>query len=80
MIQSRNDSGDDKLFVIADFGFIKYIEENPKDSFNVGTPVYMAPESIASNIYTVKSDVWSMGVMLYELVYGCLPFQERTEV
>jgi hypothetical protein len=29
--------------VIADFGFIKNLDENPKDPFNVGTPVYMAP-------------------------------------
>jgi len=35
----------------------------------------MAPESISSNIYTVKSDIWSMGVMLFEMAYGFLPFQ-----
>lgn len=64
--------------MIADFGFIKYQSENPKDSFNVGTPVYMSPESITSNIYTIKSDIWSMGVMLYELIYGDLPFSSRS--
>jgi serine/threonine protein kinase len=52
-------------FVIADFGFVKNLDEKPKDSFNVGTPVYMAPESITSNVYTVKSDIWSIGVMLF---------------
>jgi len=62
---NNNKVTEERQYVIADFGFIKYQSENPKDSFNVGTPVYMSPESITSNIYTIKSDIWSMGVMLY---------------
>lgn len=52
-------------YVLADFGFIQYTYSNPKHSYNVGTPVYMAPESFSDNIYTVKSDIWSMGIMLF---------------
>jgi hypothetical protein len=31
---------------------VKKANENPRDSYNVGTPVYMPPESLISNIYT----------------------------
>ena len=37
---------------MADFGFVKKTSENSQDTFNVGTPVYMAPESLTNNIYT----------------------------
>ena len=33
----------------------------------VGTPYYMSPESCQSQPYTAKSDVWSLGIILYEL-------------
>lgn len=39
----------------------------------VGTPSYMAPE-MGANMYTKACDLWSCGVILYELMCGCLPF------
>ena len=41
----------------------------------VGTPYYMAPESCQSEPYTSKSDIWSLGVILYELCTLKQPFQ-----
>jgi serine/threonine protein kinase len=55
----------DKIAKIGDFGFAKRVSSNPKEITNVGSPLYMSPESLKNNIYTVKSDIWSIGIILY---------------
>ena len=44
----------------------------------VGTPSYMAPEVIRGERADARSDVWALGVMLYEAVAGSRPFQGNT--
>ncbi|CAK68826.1 unnamed protein product (macronuclear) [Paramecium tetraurelia] len=65
----------DGIFKLVDFGFA--LIENQYDSiikrYNVGTPMYMAPESQLFNQYSEKSDVWALGVMLYEMLYQTAP-------
>lgn len=41
----------------------------------IGTPYYMSPELCENKPYNFKSDVWSLGVILYELLTLTLPFQ-----
>jgi serine/threonine protein kinase len=64
---------------IADFGFAKVIEEaelkdNPRDWTKVGTPLYMSPQILFGQPYTIKCDVWSMGLVFYKMLYGILPW------
>ena len=40
----------------------------------VGTPLYMAPELFKSHQYDYKADIWSLGVLFYEMLFGCPPY------
>ena len=60
-------------FKLADFGFSKDNDSQLMVSF-CGTPTAMAPEILKREPYDDRCDTWSLGVMLYEMVYGRLPF------
>lgn len=58
-------------FKLCDFGVSRELTNSVAmaDTF-VGTSTYMSPERIQGLVYGIKSDVWSMGLMLYELACG----------
>ncbi|KAK5164806.1 MAP kinase kinase (MEK) [Saxophila tyrrhenica] len=58
---------------LCDFGVSSELVNSVADTF-VGTGTYMAPERIQGSPYTVKSDVWSVGLTLMELAIGKFPF------
>ncbi|KAF9481079.1 STE/STE7/MEK1 protein kinase [Pholiota conissans] len=67
-----NSEGDIKL---CDFGVSGELINSIANTF-VGTSVYMSPERIQGAEYSVKSDVWSLGISLIELATGRFPFSE----
>ena len=57
--------------VIIDFGYCEMIMgKRPLIRYNVGSPSYMSPEAYESSRYSEKSDVWALGVILYEMLMG----------
>lgn len=60
---------------VGDFGISKVLENTTQVAHTVvGTPYYMAPEACQSEPYTSKSDVWALGIILYELCTLQKPF------
>ena len=63
---------------IGDFGFCKPMRKFDFSQTMVGSPIYMAPEILKNQSYDDKADVWSMGVCLFEMLFGRCPFEEKT--
>jgi serine/threonine protein kinase len=70
---------DTPISKLCDFGFARMIEtagniEVPLEMSIVGTPLNMSPELLQQKPYTVKSDMWSLGTITYELLCGVSAF------
>jgi serine/threonine protein kinase len=67
---------------IADFGFAKFIaevdSEIKKAHTILGTPFYMPPQILNNEQYSAKCDVWSTGIMVYEMLFGRTPWNGLT--
>lgn len=60
---------------ICDFGFARVLSNTTLALNSIkGTPLYMAPELVQEHQYNEKVDIWSIGIILYELYYGRTPF------
>ena len=61
---------------ITDFGIARITDSNKtKTGIILGTPSYMSPEQLAGKSLDGRTDLFSLGVMLYQLLTGVLPFQ-----
>ena len=61
---------------LLDFGIAKFVADPDvtRTRLLVGTPSYMAPEQIEGGAADSRSDIWALGVVLYEMLTGKLPF------
>lgn len=45
-----------------------------REKYNVGSPLYMSPQALKKNIYSIKNDIWSIGIMAFEMLHGETPW------
>ena len=66
-----------KKVKIMDFGLAKMVQEVRREATVIGgTPYYMAPEQSLGDTVDHRADLYSLGITLFELVTGCVPFTE----
>ena len=75
-IKPENVLMDDNYNVkLTDFGWSNYLNNEEKRSTVCGTPIYLAPEMINRKGHDERVDIWCIGVLLFELSTGKVPFQ-----
>lgn len=78
--------GDERDFVkVLDFGLVKNVDERPEEQLTqtglfMGSPKYMAPEQIEGTKVDGRTDMYSLGVMMYEMLTGRVPFERASSV
>jgi NIMA (never in mitosis gene a)-related kinase len=70
----------DNSVKLGDFGLSKILQSHDFASTYVGTPFYMSPEICAAERYSLYSDIWSLGCIIYELCTKEPPFNARTHI
>jgi serine/threonine protein kinase len=69
---------------ILDFGLAKLLSDSQGQNMTeagqaVGTPLYMAPEQLRGEPIDARTDLWSLGVLAYELLSGLSPFRTASK-
>ena len=66
------------VYKVADYGFSRKVDIDYEQLKEVcGTPLYMAPQLLYFKEYTSKCDIWSLGLVFYELLFGYSPWPTR---
>ena len=68
------------LVKLTDFGESKVLKESKVVTTMVGTPIYMAPEKMRRGAYDVKSEIWSIGIICYELITGQFAYEDKNMI
>src|SRR5262249_7351917 len=68
------------LVRILDFGVAQWTEKTvlTQEGLRIGTLLYMAPEQVAGSRVDQRADIWSLGVVLYQMLLGRVPFEGST--
>ena len=81
-----NSTNGEEIVKVIDFGIAKLTDESEVPGAEsitltgtfLGTPAYMAPERVFNQPYDGRADVYAVGVMIYEMAAGKLPFEQTT--
>ncbi|KAL7754113.1 Serine/threonine-protein kinase [Sorochytrium milnesiophthora] len=66
---------------LADFGFARYLSTPSSLAETLcGSPLYMAPEILRYEKYDARADLWSVGAVLYESLFGRVPFRAQNHI
>ena len=64
---------------LTDFGFAKALTSGRQMTHTViGSPLYMSPQLLTKQPYSSKCDVWSVGIIFYEMVVGMHPWKANS--
>mmetsp|Transcript_7663 Transcript_7663/g.10580 ORF Transcript_7663/g.10580 Transcript_7663/m.10580 type:complete len:745 (-) Transcript_7663:71-2305(-) len=77
LLTSRDENA---VLKIADFGFARFIDSQSTADTLCGSPLYMAPEILKMQSYTVKADLWSVGAILFEMLIGHAPYPVKSHI
>jgi len=64
----------ENIVKISDFGFAKFENEVETEKVICGSNDYISPEMLKRDTVTSKCDIWALGVILFRLLFGYLPF------
>jgi serine/threonine protein kinase/basic membrane lipoprotein Med (substrate-binding protein (PBP1-ABC) superfamily)/ABC-type phosphate/phosphonate transport system substrate-binding protein len=67
--------------LLTDFGLARMVEGSQQltaSGVGVGTPAYMPPEQCQGRTVDRRADIYSLGIVLYEMLTGCVPFEAET--
>jgi len=67
-------NGQTGVYSIGDFGLSEVLAPGAYATMLAGTPIYLAPEVLNYSGYTTKADIWSLGVILYEMITLTVPY------
>src|SRR4029079_5642283 len=79
-------SEEDEDFVkVLDFGLVKHLSERPEEQLTqtglfMGSPKYIAPEQNQGDHVDERTDIYSLGIIMYEMLAGKVPFERATSV
>ncbi|CAD8170006.1 unnamed protein product [Paramecium octaurelia] len=77
-IKPENILNSNGVFKLGDFGMATQLSKQRMLNSRVGTPLYMSPQVQQNSNYTNKCDIWSIGILFYECLYGATPWYHET--